>query len=460
MKHIKLEATDRTTAYAAYQRDQGRLRRLNRSINNLERDLYRLQLEQPDADPARYVKGLAARRDELQRRVYDYSKRFMRDRAVEQDEEDSGEQKADIIYQFLGSNNNFASLLDNTSIQYAADAECRHVHEISSVPTALLSDQKVAADSNATGTLNPSGIAGSERNSVICSGNVSDDNGFFEVFNSGVLGAATVVHQYEIPAPPCDCLVVWYFRFFTGITNLNLTADSGFISISPLWVHSPSGITPTFETFLNNVHFEHIKSIDVVDGISVTVPGTQLPFGDPFTVKGSYDVQAGVTSHVYFGIEVKFEAVDGTNSGVTAGSIVFPPGATLTNPQVQPLFWPPRPGVQYLMFPKTSGGGCYISTAVCTALGKPDDCYELELLRHYRDTSVRSLAGGDELIAHYYAAAPRLVARMQSRPDSEQILQYIYKRFLAPCLRNIERDRGDESLATYLEMVSFAENLA
>lgn len=28
---------------------------------------------------------------------------------------------------------------------------------------------------------------------------------------------------------------------------------------------------------------------------------------------------------------------------------------------------------------------CYITTAVCETFGKPDDCYELRLLRTYRD---------------------------------------------------------------------------
>ena len=31
---------------------------------------------------------------------------------------------------------------------------------------------------------------------------------------------------------------------------------------------------------------------------------------------------------------------------------------------------------------------CYITSAVCETFGKPDDCYELTLLRNYRDTSL------------------------------------------------------------------------
>lgn len=41
---------------------------------------------------------------------------------------------------------------------------------------------------------------------------------------------------------------------------------------------------------------------------------------------------------------------------------------------------------------------CYITTAVCDGLGKPDDCYELTLLRDYRDNYLVKSEEGASLV--------------------------------------------------------------
>ena len=41
---------------------------------------------------------------------------------------------------------------------------------------------------------------------------------------------------------------------------------------------------------------------------------------------------------------------------------------------------------------------CYITTAVCESQGKPDDCYELELLRSDRDGYLLATDDGKELV--------------------------------------------------------------
>ena len=41
---------------------------------------------------------------------------------------------------------------------------------------------------------------------------------------------------------------------------------------------------------------------------------------------------------------------------------------------------------------------CYITTAVCKSLNKPDDCYELNLLREYRDQYLMRTKDGEILV--------------------------------------------------------------
>src|SRR3954470_9525489 len=45
---------------------------------------------------------------------------------------------------------------------------------------------------------------------------------------------------------------------------------------------------------------------------------------------------------------------------------------------------------------------CFITTACCELLGLPDNCFELRLLRRYRDRVLARLPGGREKIALYY----------------------------------------------------------
>lgn len=96
---------------------------------------------------------------------------------------------------------------------------------------------------------------------------------------------------------------------------------------------------------------------------------------------------------------------------------------------------------------------CYITTAVCHSLGKPDDCYELNLLREYRDTYLASSNGGTEEIKEYYNVAPTIVRRIGRMSDADVIYQDIWERYLNPCVRMIEEDRQEECREVYSDMV-------
>lgn len=96
---------------------------------------------------------------------------------------------------------------------------------------------------------------------------------------------------------------------------------------------------------------------------------------------------------------------------------------------------------------------CYITTAVCTTQGKPDDCYELTLLRDYRDGYLAGLENGEELIARYYDVAPTIVRHINERPDSGEIYTGIWDEYLSPCIHMIEDGRKEECRLLYMQMV-------
>ena len=96
---------------------------------------------------------------------------------------------------------------------------------------------------------------------------------------------------------------------------------------------------------------------------------------------------------------------------------------------------------------------CYITTAVCASLGKPDDCYELNLMRRYRDEYLVNQKGGEEIVAEYYDIAPTIVNRINRMENSEDVYADIWCRYLHPCVSMIESDNLEACRKIYTDMV-------
>ncbi|MDO4632975.1 MAG: CFI-box-CTERM domain-containing protein [Eubacteriales bacterium] len=96
---------------------------------------------------------------------------------------------------------------------------------------------------------------------------------------------------------------------------------------------------------------------------------------------------------------------------------------------------------------------CYITTAVCETFQKPDDCYELTLLRDYRDGYLMDSPDGEALIAEYYDVAPTIVKRINQDPKKDEIYLGVWKEYLAPCISMIEHGEMEECRSLYVKMV-------
>lgn len=100
---------------------------------------------------------------------------------------------------------------------------------------------------------------------------------------------------------------------------------------------------------------------------------------------------------------------------------------------------------------------CYITTAVCRSMNLPDDCYELEALRSYRDDYLLHADGGAEIVEEYYNVAPTIVKRIDRKEDADEIYFRIWQEYLSPCIKLIEENRREECRALYTEMVEKLE---
>ncbi len=96
---------------------------------------------------------------------------------------------------------------------------------------------------------------------------------------------------------------------------------------------------------------------------------------------------------------------------------------------------------------------CYITTAVCEGLEKPLDCYELRVLKSYRDGYLAASPEGEAMIARYYDMAPTIVKRVNRKKDSKKIYRHLYQTYIAPCIRLIEEGDNEGCLKKYEEMV-------
>ncbi len=96
---------------------------------------------------------------------------------------------------------------------------------------------------------------------------------------------------------------------------------------------------------------------------------------------------------------------------------------------------------------------CYITTAVCESQGKPDDCYELRLLRSYRDEYLLSSKEGQTLVREYYNIAPTIVNRIARQENPRQIYDEIWDFWLSDCVRLIENGENEICRKRYMDMV-------
>lgn len=101
---------------------------------------------------------------------------------------------------------------------------------------------------------------------------------------------------------------------------------------------------------------------------------------------------------------------------------------------------------------QSSSGGCFLTSACTAALGLPDDCHELTVLRNYRDSWLKQQPDGVTLIAHYYEVAPKIVEAIDKLDDRTDIWDAVYHELVMPCVKMIENGQYQEALELYRGM--------
>jgi len=96
---------------------------------------------------------------------------------------------------------------------------------------------------------------------------------------------------------------------------------------------------------------------------------------------------------------------------------------------------------------------CYITTAVCCALNKDDNCYELQMFRRFRDEWLLKQNDGKALVDEYYNIAPAIVRAIEMQASPQTIYENIWNCYLRKCLSMIENGGYGECKNLYMNMV-------
>ena len=116
----------------------------------------------------------------------------------------------------------------------------------------------------------------------------------------------------------------------------------------------------------------------------------------------------------------------------------------------------PSGGIKAVINPRNKyeeDSDCFLTTACVRHYNLPDNCYQLQTLRSFRDNYLKNLNGGNDLIQQYYLVAPSIVKLLNQHPDKESLFKKIFHQINIACAL-IERDKNSKAKKLYVKVIS------
>lgn len=82
--------------------------------------------------------------------------------------------------------------------------------------------------------------------------------------------------------------------------------------------------------------------------------------------------------------------------------------------------------LRYMRQEPYAPSGCYLTTACVEFKGLSDDCTQLQTLRRFRDSYIRSRTDGEQILNRYYTLAPEIVTAIQASLAREEHLNDLF----------------------------------
>jgi len=108
----------------------------------------------------------------------------------------------------------------------------------------------------------------------------------------------------------------------------------------------------------------------------------------------------------------------------------------------------PTGGIKAVINPKNRDeeSNCFITTACVKYYGLRDDCYELQTLRHFRDTYLLKSDKGKRMVSKYYQVAPAIVKCLEADKMRKVLFAEILLQIKSAC--NAIENRNFEKATT------------
>ena len=99
-------------------------------------------------------------------------------------------------------------------------------------------------------------------------------------------------------------------------------------------------------------------------------------------------------------------------------------------------------------------GGCYLTTAMCNVLGYPDDNYYLQMLRTFRDNTLKTDTKYLPSLLTYDVIGPQIAEKLQQDNNKQEIATTLLTRYITPAINAIENNKVNEAVVIYTAMTT------
>lgn len=108
---------------------------------------------------------------------------------------------------------------------------------------------------------------------------------------------------------------------------------------------------------------------------------------------------------------------------------------------------------------KNDGGyqpsGCYITTIIVEILGYEDNCEVLNVLRNFRDTTLKTNVDYLPLLFEYDKVGPIICEYLRKEKNNYRFCLGLLQYFLIPCVKAIKEEKNEEAINIYQNMVMY-----
>ncbi len=102
------------------------------------------------------------------------------------------------------------------------------------------------------------------------------------------------------------------------------------------------------------------------------------------------------------------------------------------------------------------GGDCFLTTAACEVMGKPDNCVELQTFRKVRD-KLYNHPIAKWLIRKYYREAPLGADLLRSHPNRDEIAKTMFTKYIPKVMKALEKGSTWRAIFLYWAMSRFVK---